>query len=39
MTVVVRFASKAVRDAVVATGMADGAGESYDRLEAVLAGL
>jgi DNA-binding transcriptional ArsR family regulator len=34
----IRFASKAVRDAVIATGMADGAGESYDRLEAVLAG-
>jgi uncharacterized protein YndB with AHSA1/START domain len=39
MTVVVRFESQAIRDAVVATGMANGAGESYDALETVLAGL
>jgi uncharacterized protein YndB with AHSA1/START domain len=39
LTVVVRFESQAVRDAVVATGMAQGAGESYDALEAVLAEL
>ena len=39
MTVAVRFESQAIRDAVVATGMAQGAGESYDALEALLAGL
>jgi uncharacterized protein YndB with AHSA1/START domain len=37
MTVVVRFASQAIRDAVLATGMSDGAGESYDALAALLA--
>jgi hypothetical protein len=36
---VVRFESQAVRDAVVATGMAKGAGESYEALDAVLAGV
>ncbi len=35
----VRFESQAVRDAVLATGMANGAGESYDALEAVIAAL
>jgi uncharacterized protein YndB with AHSA1/START domain len=39
MTVVVRFESQAVRDGVLATGMANGAGESYDALEAVIAAL
>ncbi len=39
MLVVIAFESKEVRDAVLATGMADGAGESYDHLEALLAGL
>jgi uncharacterized protein YndB with AHSA1/START domain len=39
MHVVVRFESQAVRDAVIATGMAEGAGESYEALDAVLAGL
>jgi uncharacterized protein YndB with AHSA1/START domain len=39
MTVAVRFESQAVRDAVLATGMANGAGESYDALETVLASL
>lgn len=39
MTVVVRFESQAVRDAVLATGMANGAGESYDALAAVIATL
>jgi len=39
MTMMIRFASQAVRDAVIATGMAEGAGESYDQLDAVLAGL
>jgi uncharacterized protein YndB with AHSA1/START domain len=37
MTVVVRFASQEIRDMVVRTGMSDGAGESYDSLEALLA--
>jgi hypothetical protein len=37
MTVTMRFGSQAERDAVAATGMADGAGESYDALEALLA--
>jgi uncharacterized protein YndB with AHSA1/START domain len=36
MKVVVRFESQAVRDAVLATGMSDGAGESYDALEALI---
>jgi hypothetical protein len=31
--------SQEIRDAVVRTGIADGAGESYDALEAVLADL
>lgn len=39
MTVTVRFESQAVRDAVLATGMANGAGESYDALETVLGSL
>jgi uncharacterized protein YndB with AHSA1/START domain len=39
MKVVLRFPSQAVRDMVVATGMAAGAGESYDHLEALLASL
>jgi len=39
MDVVIRFESQAVRDMVVATGMAEGAGESYDHLAAVLASL
>lgn len=38
MNVVIRFASRAVHDAVVASGMAEGAGESCDQLDAVLAG-
>jgi uncharacterized protein YndB with AHSA1/START domain len=37
MQLVMRFESAAVRDAVVGTGMADGAGESYDSLEHLLA--
>ena len=36
MTTVVRFASQRQRDAMLATNMARGAGESYDRLAAVL---
>jgi uncharacterized protein YndB with AHSA1/START domain len=39
MTVVVRFASQGVRDAVMGTGMAAGAGESYDALELLLANM
>jgi uncharacterized protein YndB with AHSA1/START domain len=39
MNIVIRFESQAVRDTVVATGMAAGAGESYDKLEALLASL
>jgi len=34
---VLRFASQDVRDLVLATGMADGTGESYDALEQLLA--
>ena len=36
MKVVVRFESREVRDMVFSTGMADGAGESYDSLETLL---
>jgi uncharacterized protein YndB with AHSA1/START domain len=36
---VIAFASQAVRDMVAGTGMADGAGESYDELEKLLATL
>jgi uncharacterized protein YndB with AHSA1/START domain len=36
MTVTVLSASKAIRDAVVASGMEHGAAESYDRLAALL---
>ena len=37
LTMTMRFASRAERDAALETGMADGVGVSYDRLEAVLA--
>jgi uncharacterized protein YndB with AHSA1/START domain len=36
---VIAFDSQETRDMVVATGMADGAGESYDELEKLLASL
>lgn len=39
MTIVMRFDSQAMRDAVLATGMAVGASESYDELEKLLANL
>ncbi len=39
LTIVIRFESQRVRDLVVATGMAAGAGESYDKLDGVLASL
>jgi uncharacterized protein YndB with AHSA1/START domain len=39
MTLVMRFSSQAVRDMVVATGMASGAAESYDNLAALVAKL
>ncbi len=39
MTIVMRFPDKAIRDMVVETGMADGAGESYDVLAELLATL
>ena len=39
MTVSVRYPSSAVRDAVIASGMARGAGMSYDRLEDVVAAM
>ncbi|MBL9036885.1 MAG: SRPBCC family protein [Archangium sp.] len=39
LTVVMRFESQAIRDMVVGTGMAVGAGESYDALETLLASL
>ena len=37
MTATVRYPSQRLRDAMLATNMARGVGESYDRLEAVLA--
>jgi uncharacterized protein YndB with AHSA1/START domain len=37
--IVMAFADQATRDGVVRTGMADGAGESYDNLEALLLSL
>jgi uncharacterized protein YndB with AHSA1/START domain len=36
--IVMAFPTQEIRDFVVSTGMADGAGESYDNLEALLAG-
>jgi uncharacterized protein YndB with AHSA1/START domain len=36
---VIAFESQEIRDMVLSTGMADGAGESYDELEKLLAGL
>jgi uncharacterized protein YndB with AHSA1/START domain len=39
MTTTMRLVSKEARDAVLATGMADGAGASYERLNEVLATL
>ncbi|HET7504190.1 MAG TPA: SRPBCC family protein [Kofleriaceae bacterium] len=39
LRIVIAFDSQATRDIVLGTGMADGAGESYDALDAVLAGL
>jgi uncharacterized protein YndB with AHSA1/START domain len=39
MTVVVRYPSREVRDGVMASGMARGAGISYDRLEDLLAAM
>ena len=36
LSVLSRFPSKEIRDMVVATGMSDGAGESYDALAALL---
>ena len=39
MKIVMRFESQAVRDMVLKTGMADGAGETYDTLERLVATL
>jgi uncharacterized protein YndB with AHSA1/START domain len=39
MHMVIAFESKAVRDMVAGTGMAEGAGESYDKLDELLANL
>lgn len=39
MTAVVRYPSREVRDAVIASGMEKGAARSYDRLEELLASL
>ncbi len=39
MTMVMAFATQELRDTVVKTGMADGAGEAYDELDALLANL
>jgi len=36
MVTVVRFPSREIRDMVAATGMTDGAGESYDNLDALV---
>ena len=37
MTLTISYASRAVRDAALATGMTGGMGQSYDRLDALLA--
>jgi hypothetical protein len=37
LTMTMRFASRAERDAALETGMADGAAVGYDRLDAILA--
>ncbi len=37
VTWVIRFATQAIRDMVLATGMADGAAETYDSLDELLA--
>ena len=39
LTSTTRYPSRETRDSAMATGMADGAGESYDRLAALLAAL
>jgi len=39
LRVVIAFDSPAVRDMVMGTGMADGAGESYDKLEELITSL
>jgi uncharacterized protein YndB with AHSA1/START domain len=39
MTLVITYPSEAVRDAVLQSGMATGAGESYDKLEELVASL
>jgi len=39
LTLAIAFPTKEIRDMVAATGMADGAGESYDVLETVIASL
>ncbi|HUQ01807.1 MAG TPA: SRPBCC family protein [Kofleriaceae bacterium] len=39
LTCIMRFESEDVRDMVLATGMGEGAGESYDELETLLASL
>jgi hypothetical protein len=39
MTCIMRFESQDVRDMVLATGMAEGAGESYDELDTLLASI
>jgi uncharacterized protein YndB with AHSA1/START domain len=39
LTVIARYPSKEVRDTVIASGMARGAGLSYDRLEDLVAEL
>ncbi len=38
MTLLMRFESEEIRDAAAATGMADGMGQSFDRLEATMGG-
>ena len=37
MTLTISYASRALRDAALATGMTGGMGQSYDRLDGVLA--
>jgi uncharacterized protein YndB with AHSA1/START domain len=38
VTIRMEYPSRGIRDAVLATGMTEGAGEAYDRLEALLTG-
>lgn len=39
MTMVIRVGAQAMRDAAISTGMAEGAGESCNQLDAIVVGL